>query len=163
MRTAVEEFSTIDIRFRSLDERPVRTARPVRGDADRADSRRPGAGRAPGIIGYDRVSVARLPRGPHPVQRVERARAGLATLAATALFTAVAVCALIGIAHARSVPSSAATQTVQVQPGESLSEVAQRVAPANPVRDTVARIVELNGLRGAEVAAGRTLLVPASR
>ncbi len=77
--------------------------------------------------------------------------------------TAAAVCGLIGIAHARSVPAPSATQTVQVQPGESLSEVALRVAPANPVHDTVARIVELNGLRGAEVAAGRTLLVPAAR
>ncbi|MEV5651669.1 LysM peptidoglycan-binding domain-containing protein [Nocardia sp. NPDC052254] len=163
MRTAVEEFSTIDIRFGSLDERPVRMARPARGDVDRADSRRPRGVRPSGVAGYDRVSVTRLPRGPHPVQRVQRARANLATLAATALFTAAAVCALIGIAHVRSVPPAAATQTVQVRPGESLSEVAQRVAPADPVRDTVARIVELNGLRGAAVAGGRTLLVPAAR
>ncbi|AHH20140.1 hypothetical protein NONO_c53600 [Nocardia nova SH22a] len=163
MRTAVEEFSTIDIRFGSADERPVRTTRPVRAAAPRTDSRRPSGARRPSdAVGYDGVSVARLPRGSHPLQRVERARAGLATLAATALITAVAVCGLIGIAHVRSVEPPAATQTVQVQPGESLSEVAQRVAPAKPVRDTVARIVDLNGLRGAEVATGRTLLVPAS-
>ncbi len=164
MRTAVEEFGTIDIRSGSAGAPPLPTARPVRGGADRTDPQRPGGGRRPSnVIGYDRGPVAGLPRGAHPVQRLERARTGLATLAATALLTAAAVCGLIGIAHGRSVPPPAATQTVQVRPGESLSEVAQRVAPANPVRDTVTRIVELNGLAGAEVAGGRTLLVPASR
>jgi hypothetical protein len=163
MRTAVDEFSTIGTRTGSAGGAPVRTVRPVRRHG-RADLRRPrGPYRPHAVAGYDRVSAAAPARGPHPLQRVEQARIGLATLAATALLTAAAVCGLMGVAQLRDAGGPASTQTVQVQPGESLADLAQRVAPGDPVRDTVARIVELNGLRGAEVAAGRTLVVPASR
>ncbi|MFF4023194.1 LysM peptidoglycan-binding domain-containing protein [Nocardia elegans] len=165
MRTAVDEFSTIGTRTGSAGGAPVRTVRPVRRRG-RADLRRPrGLDRPHAVVGYDRVPAAAPARGPHPLQRVEQARIGLATLAATALLTAAAVCGLMGVAQLRDAdgPASTSTQTVQVRPGESLADLAQRVAPGDPVRDTVARIVELNGLRGAEVAAGRTLVVPASR
>ncbi|MCC3312163.1 LysM peptidoglycan-binding domain-containing protein [Nocardia africana] len=163
MRTAVDEFSTIGSRTGSAGSPPVRTVRPVRRHA-RADLRRPrGLYRPHVVAGYDRVPAALPARGPHPIQRVEQARIGLATLAATALLTAAAVCGLLGVAQLRDTDSPASTQTVQVQPGESMSDLAERVAPGVPVRDTVARIVELNGLRGTEVAAGRTLVVPASR
>ncbi|WP_305781278.1 LysM peptidoglycan-binding domain-containing protein [Nocardia nova] len=164
MRTAVDEFSTIGTRTGSAGGAPVRTVRPVRRHG-RADLRRPrGPYRPYAVAGYDRVPAAAPARGPHPLQRVEQARIGLATLAATALLTAAAVCGLMGVAQLRDAGGGpASTQTVQVQPGESLADLAQRVAPGDPVRDTVARIVELNGLRGAEVAAGRTLVVPASR
>ncbi|WP_227980998.1 LysM peptidoglycan-binding domain-containing protein [Nocardia spumae] len=164
MRTAVAEFSVIDSRNESVGSVPGRTARPGRPAGRPADSRHPGGLRRPrGGIGYDRVAATLPVRGPHPIRTVEQARVGLATLAVTALITAAAVCGLIGLAHLRIAAAPAATQTVQVQPGESLSEVAQRVAPADPVRDTVSQIVDLNGLRGTEVVAGRTLLVPAPR
>ncbi|MFF0501709.1 LysM peptidoglycan-binding domain-containing protein [Nocardia aobensis] len=163
MRTAVDEFSTIGTRAGSSGDAPVHTVRPVRRHR-RADLRRPRGLQRPHVVaGYDRVPVTAPARGPHPLQRVEQARIGLATLAATALLTAAAVCGLLGVAQLRDAGSPASTQTVQVQPGESLSDLAQRVAPGDAVRDTVARIVELNGLRGPEVAAGRTLVVPASR
>jgi hypothetical protein len=48
-----------------------------------------------------------------------------------------------------------------VQPGETLWQVAVAVAPDTDPRETVARIVELNGLPDASVQAGQTLLVPA--
>ncbi|MBF4998558.1 LysM peptidoglycan-binding domain-containing protein [Nocardia sp. BSTN01] len=163
MRTAIDEFSTIGVRAGSSGDAPVHTVRPVRRHR-RADLRRPRGPQRPHVVaGYDRVPVATPARGPHPLQRVEQARIGLATLAATALLTAAAVCGLLGVAQLRDAGGPASTQTVQVQPGESLSDLAQRVAPKGAVRDTVARIVELNGLRGTEVAAGRTLVVPASR
>lgn len=163
MRTAVDEFSTIGVRPGSSGDAPVHTVRPVRRHR-RSDLRRPRGLQRPHVVaGYDRVPVAAPARGPHPLQRVEQARIGLATLAATALLTAAAVCGLVGVAQLRDTGGPASTQTVQVQPGESLSDLAQRVAPKDAVRDTVARIVELNGLRGTEVAAGRTLVVPASR
>ncbi|PPJ23473.1 hypothetical protein C5E45_28625 [Nocardia nova] len=163
MRTAVDEYSTIGPRTGSAGGAPVRTVRPVRRHG-RADLWRPrGRYRPHAVAGYDRVPAAAPARGPHPLRRVEQARIRLATLAVTALLTAAAVCGLMGVAQLRDAGAPASTQTVQVQPGESLSDLARRVAPGDPVRDTVARIVELNGLRGAEVAAGRTLVVPASR
>lgn len=49
--------------------------------------------------------------------------------------------------------------TVVVQPGETLWEIASRVAPGTDPRVTVGRIRELNGLRGAPQA-GQRLQLP---
>ena len=56
-----------------------------------------------------------------------------------------------GVQHAR---------TVTVQPGESLWAVAVRVAPHADPRLVVARIAEINHLRGAQVVAGQQIRVP---
>lgn len=52
-------------------------------------------------------------------------------------------------------------RTVVVQPGETLWQVAQQVAPGVDPRVTVDRIIELNALPGAAVAAGQQIAVPA--
>ena len=49
---------------------------------------------------------------------------------------------------------------VQVQSGESLQHVAQRVAPDAPVADVVERIRELNKLESVALDAGQTLIAP---
>jgi hypothetical protein len=49
---------------------------------------------------------------------------------------------------------------VQVQAGESLAQVAQRVAPDAPVGDVVAQIRELNELETVALDAGQTLIAP---
>lgn len=49
---------------------------------------------------------------------------------------------------------------VQVQSGETLHQVAKRVAPDAPVGATVDRIRELNGLDTAALQAGQTLIAP---
>lgn len=59
-----------------------------------------------------------------------------------------------GVQHAR---------TVTVQPGESLWAVAVRIAPHADPRLVVARIAQINRLRGAEVFAGQQLVVPQVR
>ena len=51
---------------------------------------------------------------------------------------------------------------VQVQGGETLHQVAQRVAPDAPVATVVDRIRELNQLESAAVDAGQTLIAPIS-
>ncbi|GJF09814.1 hypothetical protein NGTWS0302_24720 [Mycolicibacterium cyprinidarum] len=51
---------------------------------------------------------------------------------------------------------------VQVQAGESLQQVAQRVAPDAPVGDTVDRIRQLNELQSVALDAGQTLIAPVS-
>ncbi len=58
------------------------------------------------------------------------------------------------------VESPSRLAVVQVQPGESLQQVAQRVAPGAPVGDVVERIRELNELDTMALNAGRTLIAP---
>ena len=56
-----------------------------------------------------------------------------------------------------------ATQVWVVAPGETLWSIASRVEPTTDPRDTVQRIVELNGLGDSGVFAGERLIVPAHR
>ncbi|BCK54596.1 lytic transglycosylase [Nocardia wallacei] len=167
MRTAISEIDSTggDLGFDTVPRVPgaPERSRPAEVARPDPDPRRPRGDRPrAAVVRYDRPRTAR-PRGPHPAERVERARVGFATLAVAALVSAAVVCGLIGVAHLRaSAPAGESTAVVQVGAGESLSEVAARVAPGVPVRDTVRKIVELNGLRGAEVSSGRTLIVPAS-
>ena len=49
---------------------------------------------------------------------------------------------------------------VRVEPGESLQDVAVRVAPGAPVRQVVDRIRALNALDSSTVASGQTLIAP---
>ncbi|MBF6176761.1 LysM peptidoglycan-binding domain-containing protein [Nocardia blacklockiae] len=165
MRTAIRENDSAegDLGFDTVPRvacPPARSRTLARPDGD---PRRPRGDRPrSAVVRYDRPRTE-LSRGPHPAERVERARLGFATLAVAALVSAAVVCGLIGVAQLRAgAPARESTQTVQVGEGESLSEVAVRVAPGAPVRDTVRKIVELNGLRGSEVTSGRTLIVPAS-
>jgi hypothetical protein len=170
MHTVISEFVSTDsdlgraaaLRARWLPVRP----RAVDVPCMRAGHRRPRGARPQGaVVRYDRPrirAVVDVPRGAHPMDRLEWARVGLATLAVAALLSAAVVCGLIGLAQLRAGgPGAEPTSVVEVREGESLVDVAARVAPGDPVPDTVHKIVELNGLRGAEVAPGRTLIVPA--
>jgi LysM domain len=49
---------------------------------------------------------------------------------------------------------------VRVEAGESLQDVAHRVAPDAPARQVADRIRELNGLNSPSLAAGQTLIAP---
>jgi hypothetical protein len=49
---------------------------------------------------------------------------------------------------------------VRVEPGESLQDVAVRVAPGAPVHQVVDRIRALNALDSSTVASGQTLIAP---
>lgn len=53
-----------------------------------------------------------------------------------------------------------ALPTVTVQPGETLWEIAERVAPQADRRETVARLARLNDLPGGRLRAGQRLVVP---
>jgi LysM repeat protein len=57
-------------------------------------------------------------------------------------------------------PATSATTTVVVQPGETLWTVARGLSADADVRETVARIQELNGLSGSTVRPGQSLIVP---
>lgn len=52
------------------------------------------------------------------------------------------------------------TVVVQVAPGETLWELAERAAPNSPTEQVVDRIRQLNGMRGVTVHPGQPLIVP---
>ena len=52
-------------------------------------------------------------------------------------------------------------QQVTVQSGQSLWQLAEKLAPSADPRDVIADIVHLNQLPGADVHAGQTLAIPA--
>ena len=65
--------------------------------------------------------------------------------------------------QAGDAPATAATTTVVVQPGQSLWDVARGLSLDADLRETVARIQELNGLSGgagSTVRPGQELIVP---
>ena len=65
------------------------------------------------------------------------------------------------VSFASTVPTPATgSQTVVVQPGETLWAIATQVAPKTDPRVTVQRIIALNGLRNADVLAGQQLALP---
>lgn len=129
----------------------------------RRPTRRQVALRRPGgrPLSYAGVPAAvRVSCAPHaPTSAQVRRRRVVAWL----VLTILAVAAFAGLVALRSagtevVPST--TAVVQVQAGESLSELAGRVAPHAPTAAVVERIVSLNGLAGAAVRAGESLVVP---
>jgi hypothetical protein len=72
-----------------------------------------------------------------------------------------ALVALVSPVGGVAAPVPADTTVAVVGAGESLSDVAARVAPGADAGAVVLRIRELNGLEGSAVAPGRPLVVPA--
>ncbi|MGH3928458.1 MAG: LysM peptidoglycan-binding domain-containing protein [Pseudonocardiaceae bacterium] len=81
--------------------------------------------------------------------------AGVATLAV------VGALGLLGQAASARIPAE--TAEVRVGAGETLWDVAQRVAPESDPRAVVERIRQLNGTPGSAVQPGQQLRVPADR
>lgn len=94
-----------------------------------------------------------------PVRLTRRGRIALVLLT-VALTSGVATAAGQG-AVATAEPGSTGTGIHVVRPGETLWSIAHVVAPGADPRGTVSRIMDLNGMASASVAAGRALVVPA--
>ncbi|MFC4602874.1 LysM peptidoglycan-binding domain-containing protein [Rhodococcus kronopolitis] len=137
---------------RGLAQRGLDRRRVERRGRARIDSR----SRPAGFVSYGRARVP-VSAAPH---RAARDGAGLSAMLLGVLGSAFAVVVLVGLGW--SGPQSLPTETavVQVRGGESLGQLAARVAPAAPVGRMVTRIVELNGLAGVGVQAGQSLVVP---
>ncbi|KAA1251449.1 LysM peptidoglycan-binding domain-containing protein [Mycobacterium simiae] len=156
---------------------PPRTCRSVRGPVNGpvpasvpsqgklASARRPGPSRPVGApLRYRGTGVA-ISRAPHRRRPVPLATTvGLALLAGLVTFWLGLVAhfgAMVSGGFADSpapVPDKLAV--VRVEAGESLSDVAARVAPDAPVKQVVDRIRELNALDSSSPAAGQTLIAP---
>jgi hypothetical protein len=89
-----------------------------------------------------------------------RQRVSFLTLVAVgaAVCLAVVGLGLLGGASAEDVPSR--TEVVRVQPGESLADIAERMAPSSDQTAVIERIRELNSRAGGVLRPGQPLRVP---
>ncbi|WP_299558738.1 LysM peptidoglycan-binding domain-containing protein [uncultured Mycolicibacterium sp.] len=126
----------------------------------RVEPRRPAGRRRPaaGRVQYRRPRVA-LSRAVHR-RPITPAKTVVLALVAAGITVWLGLVAQVGgvLGPRESVPPRLAV--VQVHAGETLHQVAQRVAPQAPVGAVVERIRELNGLHSSAVNAGQTLLAP---
>ncbi|HVK25391.1 MAG TPA: LysM peptidoglycan-binding domain-containing protein [Actinokineospora sp.] len=128
----------------------VRPARPIGHGRLRPPTRR------------RRVNAPHVVAGPDCAPR--RAPMPVVVLLGVATVVALAFLGLGSFAGSMSgVDVPRTTTVVRVEPGESLSELAVRMAPDSDVSAMVAKIRELNGLTDAAVRVGQPLTVPFSR
>ncbi|BCI89470.1 LysM peptidoglycan-binding domain-containing protein [Mycobacterium persicum] len=142
--------------------RPLREPLGARGGT--APRRRPGPCRPGGAaLRYPRTGVA-ISTAPH-----RRRPASVATTVGLAVLAGMITLWLGLMAHfgelvnGNSADSSGMPDrlaVVRVAAGESLQDVAARVAPDTPVRQVVERIRELNDLDSSMPVAGQTLIAP---
>lgn len=104
------------------------------------------------VVGGTEAARARAPR-PNKVVR----------LAVAATVTLVVVGGLEWIGQTPDTVVPAQTVLVQVGAGETVWDVAQRVAPKSDQRAVVERIRQLNGMAGSAVQPGQQLEVPDGR
>ncbi|WP_242676673.1 LysM peptidoglycan-binding domain-containing protein [Rhodococcus sp. ABRD24] len=142
-----------------VERESLRTAREYdavrRRRSGRHDPRRP----TPGLVRYGTTSNG-VSRAVHPQRRKT---SGFGGVVATMVITASIVVGLDALANlsvgvSDGVPAE--TGAVHVRGGESLSDVAARVAPDAPVAKVVDRIMQLNDMSSAGVRAGQTLIAP---
>jgi hypothetical protein len=108
--------------------------------------------------GLGRPRAQRRPAGPARLTRRGRLLVSLA-----ALLVAVTGAVLLaggGAALAGTDRPAVSHRQVTVQPGQTLWQIAERTAPGSDPRETVQRILDLNGLQTSEVQAGTALLLP---
>lgn len=99
--------------------------------------------------------------GAHSGIRLTR-RGRLVLLTAALLLAFVGFTALSGPAMSTGDAHHAAPQAVVVASGETLWDIAQRIAPGADPRDVIAEIVDLNALSDAgAIRVGQKLFVPA--
>lgn len=90
-----------------------------------------------------------------------RGRVVLTLLAAVPLVIGIALAVLNGgQASAGNESAHVTFETVTVQPGETLWQLAQEEAPNSDPRDFVQDVVSLNNLDGAGLQAGQQLAIP---
>ncbi|HET9254580.1 MAG TPA: LysM peptidoglycan-binding domain-containing protein [Pseudonocardiaceae bacterium] len=100
-----------------------------------------------------------MPAAAPPALRVGR----VAGLLAAAVLTLIVVVGLGWLGQGEDPGLPVRTTVVQVGAGETVWDVARRVAPQSGQRAVVDQIRELNGLVGSAVVAGQWLRVPDGR
>lgn len=142
---------------------PVRPARHAGAGSGRAG--RPGpVGPATAPLNYRGTGIA-MSRAAHPQRRTVSTGVTVALAGLAALIT-VWLCSIGHFssdrAAAAAAPVAEQLAVVQVQAGETLAQLAARVAPDVPTGQTVERIRDLNQLGSVAVDVGQTLIAPVS-
>jgi hypothetical protein len=139
--------------------RPVRPVRPMR-PVGRATTRRPRSSRPAGSpLRYHGAGVL-MSRASHRRRPITPVSTVVLALIAAAITVWLGLVAQLGAPVDSAPPAPGRLAVVQVQTGESLQQLARRVAPDAPVGSVVDQIRELNELDSAAVDAGQTLIAP---
>ena len=129
-------------------------------------SRRPGPARPADLRTRYRGTGVAMSAAPHRKRPVSLATTlGLALLAGVITLWLGLMANVGQVVNGDSGNSTAAAvpdrlAVVRVEPGESLQDVARRVAPDAPTRQVTERIRELNDLNSPALSAGQTLIAP---
>ena len=153
---------------RLAPQHPAVRAAGLRRGALQEEGRRGGAAQRPGqgesVPSRPRKAVGTEVRSPGGLRLL---RGGLAVIAAALVLacSGLAIGALAGMAWAGPATAVAQVQadttTTVVRPGQSLWDIAEASGTAD-VPGMVARIAELNDLKGTTIRAGQTLEIPAA-
>jgi hypothetical protein len=137
--------------------RPMRPVRRTPADA----RRRPRSHRPTGAPLHYRGTGVLMSRASHRRKPVTPMATVVLALVAAAITVWLGLVAQLGAPHdAPALSSPARLAVVQVQAGESLEQLAQRIAPDASVGSVVNQIRDLNELDSAAVDAGQTLIAP---
>ncbi|WP_420370375.1 LysM peptidoglycan-binding domain-containing protein [Curtobacterium sp. L1-20] len=113
------------------------------------------------------IAIADTQRSTAPAVRTRlrltrRGRIVLTTLAATPLLVGMALAVLNGgQASAGNTSGDVRFDTVTIQPGETLWQLAEETAPNADPRDFVQDVISLNALDGSGLQAGEQIAIPA--
>jgi LysM repeat protein len=119
-----------------------------------------------GVTDMSTIAIAPAHTTAAPVRTrlrlTRRGRVVLTALVALPLLVAMALVVLNGgRASAGDTQAHVSFQTVTIQPGETLWQLAEQTAPNADPRDFVQDVVDLNALDGSGVQAGEQLAIPA--
>lgn len=151
---------------RLAPQHPAVRAAGLRRSAQQEEDRRGGAqsvGKSESVLSRPRKTVKAAVRSRAGLRLL---RGGLAVIVAAFVLTCsgLAIGALVGLVSAA--PATAVAQvpadttTTVVRPGQSLWDIAE-ASGTSDVPGMVARIAELNDLKGTTIRAGQTLAIPA--
>ena len=151
-------MTILDTREMQADSalRPV-----VRPGARPAEARRrPRAGRPNMAPMRYRGTGVLMSRASHRRRPITPATTVVLALIAAGITVWLGLVAQLGGVTGGQAPVPTRLAVVQVQTGETLQQVAHRVAPDSPVGQVVQRIQELNQLDSVALEAGQTLIAP---
>jgi hypothetical protein len=107
------------------------------------------------------IAFGTAPVGRPHLRITRRGRAVLTLLIAIPLAIGAAVTGIGAIGAAAGTQGSTASyQYLTVEPGESVWQVAQSIAPTADPRDVIADILSLNNLSSGDVQPGQRLAIP---